>query len=97
MNSLPSAVKNSGAVSPAARAIASMEPVVSPAAALGSTTFRTVRHFGVPRASEASRTLVGTRPSISSEVLSTIGHMMSPRANAPARAEKWCTYTTMRP
>src|SRR3954454_3384208 len=43
-------VKRSGAVSPAARATASVVPVTMPPIAVGRTTLRTVRHFETPSA-----------------------------------------------
>ena len=43
-------VKRSGAVSPAARATASVVPVTMPPIAVGSTTLSTVRHFETPSA-----------------------------------------------
>ena len=43
-------VKRSGAVSPAARAIASVVPVRIPPSDVGSTTLSTVRHFETPSA-----------------------------------------------
>ena len=43
-------VKSSGAVSPAARAIASVVPVRMPPNEVGRTTRRTVCHFETPRA-----------------------------------------------
>src|SRR5262249_31452672 len=43
-------VKRSGAVSPAARATASVAPVTMPPSAEGTTTLTTVRHFETPRA-----------------------------------------------
>ena len=49
-NWFESAVKSSGAVSPAMRANASRMPVITPARAARSVTVRTTRHFGVPSA-----------------------------------------------
>ena len=45
---------------------------------------------------DASRSVPGTIFSCSSVVRNTMGTMMSPRATAPARAEKPCIGTTMR-
>jgi hypothetical protein len=41
---------SNGAVSPMTRAMARVTPVPSPAIAVGSTTFTTVRHLGTPSA-----------------------------------------------
>ena len=41
-------VNRSGAVSPVARATASVVPVTMPPIAVGRTTLRTVRHFDTP-------------------------------------------------
>ncbi|MNG22934.1 hypothetical protein D3C84_1074800 [compost metagenome] len=49
-NWLFSAVKSSGAVSPAMRATASSTPVTTPARAARSVMLRMTFHFGVPRA-----------------------------------------------
>ena len=54
-NWFPSVVRSSGAVSPPARATERTKPVMIPALALGRTTLITMRHFGTPKASAASR------------------------------------------
>ena len=53
--SVEPAMISSGAVSPITRAIASVTPVMIPDSAVGSTTLTMVRHFGTPRAYDASR------------------------------------------
>src|SRR5207248_1909847 len=52
--SLPKAVKSSGAVSPAARAIASRAPVTIPPSAAGTTISRVTRQRGAPSARHAT-------------------------------------------
>ena len=54
-NRLPSAVNNSGAVSPATRASASRTPVTMPFIAVRMTICTMVLHFEMPSASAASR------------------------------------------
>src|SRR5215217_9386359 len=54
-------VKRSGAVSPAARAVARVAPVTIPPTACGRTMLRVVRHFAAPSARLASRIELGTR------------------------------------
>ena len=66
VESVDPAMISSGAVSPMTRAMASVTPVMIPAMAVGSTTLTIVRHFGTPRAYDASRRSVGTSLSISS-------------------------------
>jgi hypothetical protein len=95
-NWLPSEVNSRGAVSPAARAIASMMPVRIPGAAIGSTTLQVVRQRGAPSDRAASFCATGTRRRISSVDRTTIGNMMMPIATPPASAEK-CPWTTTRP
>ena len=95
-NWLPSAVKSSGAVSPATLAIASRIPVSTPARALLRVTFRLVRQSGTPRASDASRSEPGTIFSCSSVVRKTMGIMIMESATAPAKAEKPFIGTTIR-
>ena len=85
-NRLPSAVNRSGAVSPAARATASMIPVRMPGSPVRMTTDRTVRHAGIPRASEASRSEFGTSFRISSVVRMMTGTMITASATLPANA-----------
>ena len=51
-----------GAVSPTMRAMPSSTAVTMPERAVGSTTDHTVRHWGAPRASEASRSPLGHDP-----------------------------------
>jgi len=94
-NELPSAVKMSGAVSPATRAKASMHPVMIPGEAVLTVMERTDRQFDTPRASAASRTAWGTMSNISSVVRQTVGIIMMPRATPPESAEKWFCGTTM--
>ena len=67
-NALPNAVKISGAVSPATRANASMQPVMMPGEAVFTVIESTERQFGTPSPSAASRTAFGTISSISSVV-----------------------------
>ena len=55
----PSAVRISGAVSPAPRATASIDPVASPGAAAGRTTLVVVCHRRAPSPSAALRRLSG--------------------------------------
>ena len=77
------AVKSSGAVSPAARATASSEPVISPGSAVGSTTRIVTRQRGVPSASAASRSPSGTSSSTTSAERVTTGSISSARAIEP--------------
>jgi hypothetical protein len=74
-----------GAVSPAARAIASSAPLTMPEIAAGSTTVRMVRHFRAPSARLAWRSSSGTRRSISSLDRITTGSIRQASASAPAR------------
>lgn len=85
---LPMIVSSIGAVSPAIRAIARSAPVINPWRAAGKTTRRVVIHRCAPKASDASRTEVGTSLSDSSVVLATMGIIMNERATAPASGEK---------
>ena len=78
-------VKSSGAVSPTTRAMPSTDTVVRPDLAVGRTTFHTVRHWLAPSAYDASRRLLGTSRSITSEVRVTIGSIITARASAAAR------------
>ena len=84
-NSLPKAVKSSGAVSPATRAKASMQPVMMPGEAVLTVMESTERQLGTPRPSAASRTACGTISSISSVVRQTVGIIMMPSATPPER------------
>ena len=84
---LPKIVMIKGAVSPAIRATARSVPVTKPALALGKTTLKVVRHLCAPRASDASRTLLGTSFRDSSVVLATMGIRMKESAMDPAIAE----------
>ena len=94
-NWLPKAVKSSGAVSPATRAKASMQPVMIPGEAVRRLIDMTVLHFGTPRPRAASRIAWGTVASISSVVRVMVGTIMMARAMPPARAEKcFCLITT---
>ena len=88
MNGLPKTSSSTGAVSPAIRATASMTPVVMPPMAVGRTTFRMVRHFGMPSAREASRSSFGTSLSISSVERTTTGIIRIARASEPAKPER---------
>src|SRR5579871_5313376 len=87
-NELPRAVKISGAVSPATRANASMQPVMMPGDAVRTDMERTDRQFGKPKPRAASRIAFGTINSISSVVRQTVGIIMKPRATPPEAAEK---------
>ncbi|CAM5394587.1 hypothetical protein STANM309S_04711 [Streptomyces tanashiensis] len=58
-----------------------------PPIAVGRTTFRMVRHLGMPRAREASRSSFGTSLSISSVERTTTGIIRMARAIAPAKPE----------
>ena len=77
------AISSSGAVSPTTRAMASVTPVTMPPSAVGSTTLAIVRHFGTPRAYDASRRSSGTSRSISSVERTTIGIISSDSATEP--------------
>ena len=83
--SVEPAMISSGAVSPITRATASVMPVMMPASAVGSTTLTIVRHFGTPRAYDASRSSCGTSLSISSQERTTTGIISSDRATAPPK------------
>ncbi len=83
---LLSAVKRSGAVSPAMRASASTMPVMMPGSAAGSTTLNTARARVAPSASAPSRIVPGTSSSSSSVVRAMIGIIITPSAMAPAIA-----------
>ena len=85
--SLVSAVKSSGAVSPATRATASRTPVMSPLFAERKTTARVMRQRGAPIASADSRSAFGTMHSMSSVVRRMTGNMMIARATEPAKPE----------
>ena len=52
-----------------------------PVAAVGSTTLRIVRHFGMPSAYDASRSSSGTRRSISSVARTISGIISMTRAS----------------
>ena len=86
---LPRAVNSSGAVSPAARATASITPVRMPASPVRRTTDRTVRQAGTPRASDASRRSFGTSRMISSVVRMMTGIIRKASATLPAKALYW--------
>src|SRR5205823_9716342 len=83
-------VNNNGAVSPAARATASIAPLTMPGRADGSTIPSVVRHVRAPIAALASRRLFGTSRSISSVVRTTMGSIRQASASAPANAD--CLY-----
>ena len=94
---LLSAVKRSGAVSPATRARERSNPVRMPRIPAGMTTRTIVTHWGAPSASDASRRESGTRRRNSSVVRSATGIIRSPSATPPARVEKWPSGTTRSP
>src|ERR1700686_5246251 len=87
-NWLPRAVRSKGAVSPATRAKASMQPVIIPGDAVLTVIASTERQFGTPSARAASRTAFGTISSISSVVRHTVGIIIIPNATPPENAEK---------
>src|SRR2546426_11551600 len=87
-NGLPNAVNNIGAASPRARDIAKTTPVISAREETGKTTPRMVRHLGMPRAREASRSESGTSRSASWAVMRMIGTMIKAYETDPAKAEK---------
>ena len=82
-------VKNSGAVSPTARATASRLPVTSPGRAPRRTTDRTTRERRTPRARPASHRSRGTARMAASLARITMGSMSTARAKLPASPEKW--------
>ena len=84
---LPNAVNSSGAVSPATRANASMQPVIIPGMAVRRLTDIAVRHFGTPSPKAASRIACGTVASISSVVRVIVGIIMIASAT-PARERR---------
>ncbi len=84
---LKRAVKRSGAVSPAALAMASMMPVRMPGMAVGRRTIHTVCVVVAPMPIAASRIFAGTMRMASSEVRMIVGSMRIKRAIAPAMAE----------
>lgn len=93
-NWFDSAVKSSGAVSPAMRATASSTPVTIPPTDARSVIFRIIRHFGVPSANAASRSAFGTSFSMFSVVRITIGICSSASAITPAQPLKWPDFAT---
>ena len=70
------------------RATASIAPVMMPESAVGMTTLRIVRHFGMPRAYDASRRSRGTMRSISSVDRTTTGSMRMVNAIEAAKPER---------
>ncbi len=76
-------MNSSGAVSPAARAIASSMPVTIPGSAVGSTTLPITRQRGAPSASADSRRAPGTSSSITSAERITTGSISSASASEP--------------
>src|ERR1700679_487039 len=82
-------VNKSGAVSPATRAIDNKTPVKIPFLAVLITMLRIVFHSGIPKAQEASRSEWGISLTNSSVVRVTIGIIINPKAQPPARAEKF--------
>ena len=79
-------VKSSGAVSPAARAIAITVPVRMPPSAVGMITPTTVRQRETPSARLASRSVFGTSSNTSCVARVTSGSITIARATAPAYA-----------
>src|SRR5262249_14724143 len=84
---LNSAVNKSGAVSPAARATASITPVSRPGRAVGSTTFQTTCVWVQPIPMAASRMRCGTILIACSAVKRIVGSIRIARAMPPAGAE----------
>ena len=84
---LNSAVNSSGAVSPAARATASMTPVRMPGIAVGSSTIHTVCVSVAPMPIAASFIRAGTMRMASSEVRMIVGSIRIGARRAPANAE----------
>src|SRR3954447_17862970 len=80
------AVNSSGAVSPAARATASIVPVMIPGRAVGSTTRQTTCQRGAPSARAASRNEEGTSNSTTSAARATTGSARSASASEPFQA-----------
>ena len=81
-------MNSSGAVSPVARAkpiVCQLRDHVLPVLI---TTLRTVFHLGIPRASEASLSVVGTSLRDSSVVLAMIGIIMKLKARPPANSRE---------
>ncbi len=92
--SLKSAVNSSGAVSPAARATASITPVRMPGRAVGKITQVTTCVGVAPMPIAASRILAGTRLIASSAVSRIVGTIRSASATPPAGAENSPVATT---
>ncbi len=78
-------MKRSGAVSPAARAIARVVPVRIPLNVVGRITPTIVRHLLTPSARLPSRRWLGTRARISCVAREITGSMMIARAIAPMK------------
>ena len=90
-------VNSTGAVSPAARATASMLPDTRPGSAVGSTTRTVVFQVRAPRAALPSRRASGTSRSISSLERTTMGSMRQASASEAANAERpWPNSSTHR-
>jgi hypothetical protein len=85
---IANAVKSSGAVSPAARAIARSAPVMRPGSAVGRTMRKAMRQRGAPSASAASRSVSGTVLSTTSEARVTTGSISSASAIEPFQPAK---------
>ena len=83
-----------GAVSPAARAMASRAPLMMPEIAAGRTTDTVVFHLRAPRARLAWRSSSGTSLSISSLLRITTGSIRQASASAPANADFSLTSST---
>ena len=80
-------MKSSGAVSPAARATASITPVMTPGSAVGSVTLRITWVRVQPMPYAASFMIFGTIFKDSSAVRMTVGTMSTASAAPPAGAE----------
>src|SRR5271166_2950632 len=93
-NSLKSEVNSNGAVSPAARASASMTPVRIPGKAVGRITLVTTCVGVAPIPIAASRIRDGTRLMASSAVSMIVGSMSNASAAPPAGAENPPVTTT---
>ena len=83
---------NSGAVSPAARAIARIAPVRIPPSAVGRITVRIERHRSIPSASVASRSDPGIVSRTSCEVRAINGNITIASASEAAKPD--CFFET---
>ena len=85
----PSAVKISGAVSPATRANASMQPVMMPGDAVFTVMESTERQFGTPKSQRRFANACSAPSAASLRVVRvTVGIIMMPSATPPEKAEK---------